>query len=60
MQEKDMFNGVIGKYIDCIDENGIAKRKDDMETKLTVPRPREWKKTQLFNSCLFSSRMYGE
>lgn len=44
MQDKDLFNGVIGKYTDGVDENG-TKRIDDMEiaspTTSSISRPRK-------------------
>lgn len=43
MQDKDLFDGVIGKYTDRFGENGI-KKDDDMEiaTKLSAAqRPRK-------------------
>lgn len=43
MQDKDLFNGVIGKYTDGVDENG-TKRIDDMEIASptsSISRPRK-------------------
>lgn len=31
MQDKDLFNGVIGKYTDRNDENGATKKNNDAE-----------------------------
>lgn len=42
MQDKDLFNGVNGKYTDGVDENG-TKRIDDMEiaSPTSISRPRK-------------------
>lgn len=43
MQDKDLFNGVTGKYTDRIDENGVVKRngvdaENAMKTDILRPR----------------------
>lgn len=54
MQDKDIFNGVNGKYTDHNEENGIGKKDDDKEI-ASIPRPRKPHITPLvaFYSLLF-------
>lgn len=47
MQDKDLFNGVIGRYTDHNDENGATKKNNDMEITKTVEKPR--KSMRFFN-----------
>lgn len=59
MQDKDLFNGVIGRYTDRNEENGIGKKDDDKEI-ASIPRPRKPHIHQAIGYVLFcvSARMH--
>lgn len=54
MQDKDLFNGVNGRYTDRYDENGIGKKDDDREI-ASVPRPRKLHFISFVCVCVFFS-----